>query len=73
MPPSRSFTTRSSHSTAPSTSGDEERDAETLNSTRECPDKNLLGRYAFTRRLTPGLRQLRDPYSDDEADNDEDG
>ncbi|MFI6519867.1 Tn3 family transposase [Spirillospora sp. NPDC050679] len=34
---------------------------------------NFFGRYAFTRSLTPGLRQLRGPYSDDETDNDEDG
>ncbi|MEW2621413.1 Tn3 family transposase [Streptomyces sp. NPDC048106] len=34
---------------------------------------DFLGRYAFTRPLAPGLRQLRDPYSDDETDNDEDG
>ncbi|MEU5097947.1 hypothetical protein [Streptomyces sp. NPDC020996] len=31
---------------------------------------NFPGRYAFTRPPAPGLRQLRDPHSDDEADED---
>jgi hypothetical protein len=30
------------------------------------------GRYAFTRPPAPGLRQLRDPDSDDETDDGED-
>jgi hypothetical protein len=34
---------------------------------------NFLGRYAFTRPSAPGLRQLRDPHSDDETDDGEDG
>ncbi|MFI5825224.1 Tn3 family transposase [Streptomyces rishiriensis] len=34
---------------------------------------NFLGRYAFTRPPAPGLRQLRDPHSDDEPDDGEDG
>ncbi|MFH8342687.1 Tn3 family transposase [Streptomyces sp. AM6-12] len=34
---------------------------------------NFLGRYAFTRPPAPGLRQLRDPHSDDEAADGEDG
>ncbi|MDW6064617.1 Tn3 family transposase [Streptomyces sp. FXJ1.4098] len=33
---------------------------------------NFLGRYAFTRPPAPGLRQLRDPHSDDETDDGED-
>jgi TnpA family transposase len=34
---------------------------------------NFLGRYVFTRPPAPGLRQLRDPHSDDETDDGEDG
>ncbi|ASN23378.1 hypothetical protein LK07_04310 [Streptomyces pluripotens] len=34
---------------------------------------NLLGRYAFTRPPAPGLRQLRDPHSDDEMEDGEHG
>ncbi|MEV7128422.1 Tn3 family transposase [Streptomyces sp. NPDC093260] len=34
---------------------------------------NFPGRYAFTRPPAPGLRQLRDPHSDDEANDGEDG
>ncbi|MET9659284.1 hypothetical protein [Streptomyces sp. NPDC006510] len=57
----------SSHSTVPSTSGDEKCDAETLNSTRECPDKNLLGRYSFQLPDLPGgMRPLRDPDTAEE-------
>lgn len=33
---------------------------------------NFLGRYAFIRSPAPGLRQLRDPHSDDETDDGED-
>jgi hypothetical protein len=40
--------------------------------TRRCPDKEILGRYAFTRPAAPGLRQLRDPHTDDD-DEDDDG
>jgi hypothetical protein len=29
---------------------------------------NFLSRYAFTRPAAPGLRQLRDPHTDDEDD-----
>ncbi|MGA4986288.1 Tn3 family transposase [Streptomyces cellulosae] len=29
---------------------------------------NFLGRYVFTRPAAPGLRQLRDPHTDDEDD-----
>ncbi|MFF7988034.1 Tn3 family transposase [Streptomyces sp. NPDC007901] len=36
-------------------------------------DINFLGRYAFTRPPAPGLRQLRDPHSDDETDDGEHG
>jgi hypothetical protein len=32
---------------------------------------NCLGRYAFTRPAAPGLRQLRDPHTDDEDDDGE--
>ncbi|WP_078500781.1 Tn3 family transposase [Wenjunlia vitaminophila] len=34
---------------------------------------NFLSRYAFTRPPAPGPRQLRDPHSDDEMDDDERG
>ncbi|MFF4120899.1 Tn3 family transposase [Streptomyces sp. NPDC001714] len=34
---------------------------------------NFLSRSAFTRPPAPGLRQLRDPHSDDETDDGEDG
>lgn len=34
---------------------------------------NFLGRYAFTRPPAPGLRQLRDPHTDDKTDDAEDG
>lgn len=34
---------------------------------------NFLGRYAFTRSAAPGLRPLRDPHTDDETDDGEDG
>jgi hypothetical protein len=30
-----------------------------------CPDKNVLGRYAFTRPPAPGTRPLRDPREPD--------
>ncbi|MFE4371707.1 Tn3 family transposase [Streptomyces sp. NPDC056835] len=33
---------------------------------------NFLGRYAFTRPPAPGLRQPRDPNSDEETDDGED-
>lgn len=29
---------------------------------------NFLGRYAFTRPAAPGLRQLRDPHTDEDDD-----
>lgn len=32
---------------------------------------NFLGRYAFTRPAAPGLRQLRNPHTDDEDDDGE--
>ncbi|MFE4716641.1 hypothetical protein ACFRLW_09335 [Streptomyces sp. NPDC056728] len=32
---------------------------------------HILGRYAFTRPAAPGLRQLRDPHTDDEDDDGE--
>ncbi|MGW2182686.1 Tn3 family transposase [Streptomyces sp. NPDC001732] len=32
---------------------------------------NFLGRYAFTQPAAPGLRQLRNPHTDDENDDDE--
>jgi len=32
-----------------------------------------LGRYSYARPPTPGLRQLRDPHSDDGTDIGEDG
>lgn len=32
---------------------------------------NFLGRYAFTRPVAPGQRQLRDPHTDDEGDDGE--
>ncbi|MFE2497454.1 hypothetical protein ACFXKS_10950 [Streptomyces scopuliridis] len=41
--------------------------------TRRCPDKEILGRYAFTRPAAPGLRQLRDPHTDGEDDDGEQG
>jgi hypothetical protein len=39
--------------------------------TEICPDNSCLGRYAFTRPAAPGLRQLRDPHTDDEDDDGE--
>ncbi|MFB7467118.1 hypothetical protein ACFCZ1_27085, partial [Streptomyces sp. NPDC056224] len=57
-----------------STSRDEQCYADKPNTTLECPDKNLLGRYSFT-ASTPAagaLRPLRDPETP-ELDDDEDG
>lgn len=34
---------------------------------------NFLGRYSYARPPTPGLRQLRDPHSDNGTDIGEDG
>nr|WP_055504550.1 hypothetical protein [Nonomuraea pusilla] len=34
---------------------------------------DFLGRYAFTLPPAPGLRQVRDPYRDDETGDGEDG
>ncbi|MFF2808128.1 hypothetical protein ACFVT2_13220 [Streptomyces sp. NPDC058000] len=36
-------------------------------------DHIILGRYAFTQPPAPGRRPLRDPHSDDETDDGEDG
>ncbi|MCX4681072.1 hypothetical protein OG413_38350 [Streptomyces sp. NBC_01433] len=45
-----------------------------MNSTRECPDKNLLGHYSFTASTSAAdvLRPLRDPDAP-EPDEDETG
>jgi hypothetical protein len=36
-----------------------------------CPDKNVLGRYAFTIQPPAELRPLRDPNARDSEDDDE--
>jgi hypothetical protein len=46
---------------------DKERCADKPNTTLECPDKNLLGRYSFELpELCGGMRSLRDPDAADE-------